>query len=140
MQCAICRVLAPERHELAAYDLATKDSRRRDLVGGEWTTVGMVDISGSHDLLEVSPGAGTADHRRRGIAQDDSAVSINDRHGDGKLIENMCDAILVKPAASEAWALITPVTRLQFASPALGGPPNRSGTPANGLSHLVTEQ
>jgi hypothetical protein len=52
----------------------------------------------------------------------------------------MRDAILVKPAASEAWALITPVTRLQFASPALGGPPNRSGTPANGLSHLVTEQ
>jgi hypothetical protein len=43
------------------------------------------------------------------------------------------DAIFVKPAASEAWALITPVTRLQFASPAPGVPPNRSGTPAKGI-------
>ena len=140
MQCAICRALTPERHELATYDLATKDSRRRDLVGGEWTAVGMVDISGSHDLFEVSAGAGTADHRRRGIAQDDPAVSIDYRHGDGKVIKNMGDAIFVKPAASEAWALITPVTRLQFASPARGGPPNRSGTPAKGLSHLITKQ
>jgi hypothetical protein len=68
MQCAICRALTLERHELAAYDLATKDARRRDLGGGEWTAVRMVGIRGSHDLAEVHAGACSADHRGRGVA------------------------------------------------------------------------
>jgi hypothetical protein len=62
----------------------------------------MMSFRRSHDLTQVVSGAGATDHRRRGVAEDDPAISIDDRHRDRKLVQHVRHAIFIEPTTSKA--------------------------------------
>jgi hypothetical protein len=135
------RAVELQRDEFASHDFTAKDACNWHIVVGERTSVGVMGSRCSHDLVEVDPGARATDHPRRGIAEDDPAIPVDDRHRDGKLVQQVRHTIFIEPTTCEARTIDPSMSPLHYASPAPGARrPNKTLRPRQRLSHLIAMQ